>query len=830
MAKVNCAVFCRAACVALGLALPFEARANIDAKQRGTELLTQAENLPTDFAEHFFDVPLMVSVDYNGHPAGSAMITLSREGEVHLIELERQEHGTTLSDADREKIMRLLKGPRTLGACEENCGDLLAIHYNLQDSVLSIVTRRAEQSGAKQKYHARPQGHSNGLILNNFLNAVGGNGQGVTGRYSVDALGSIGQWGFSGSLLTGLTGGKRSEQQAYAIPSLYVQREFEGRFLRAGVFVPDLASGVRTPRTPGGLAATTLGVLYGTSDTLVIDGQRPSLYPVYVTANRPSVVEVLRDRVLIFAQPVQPGLQVVDTYSLPGGIYEVEIRIVEDGKVVSSQQELIYKPNNWLDPTQSWRYALFAGQERDLVGDTASHALSAGAAFNYLATPRVVLGATVQRGGGANVFGISIDWQISELARCYGNVFRSSKHGMGGDIQLLFPYRSGSISLSHNRSWQHASKHNRSQTGTVLDTALTWSHRLSTTSSLTSRATFSRGRSRGFGGELSLLHRHAVFGVDCTWRASLFDRPNSAFAHSRNRGAELGLSIYLSKDRNNYNANLGLSGGKERGNQFASIGVRRDLDGGFFTSVGANASIDSLGFGLGGTTQFQHEFVRGDAYASRSSNRGGAGGGINMSSTVVASPDAIAVSGLSNLATSQAVMIVDVETESNDIKLHARNVNGTVIDITRGRNIFPVSAFEKGSVHYYFDQTSAPAASLQPATSSYHVNKGGVAYQKVRVMKTVTVMGRLVAHDRAPVRAVRVASEVGRAVTEADGFFAIEASERTPHITVERGGRRLCELTLDTNTYLREGDSLIVGDLVCAESLSTTTSQGHDNG
>lgn len=827
---MNRAVFCRAACVALGLALQFEACANIDAKQRGTELLTQAENLPTDFAEHFFDVPLMVSVDYNGHAAGSAMITLSREGEVHLIELERQEHGATSGDADRERIMQLFKGPRTLGACEEDCGDLFAIHYNLQDSVLSIVTPRAEQNGATQKYHARPQGNSNGVILNNFLNAVGGNGQDVTGRYSIDALGSIGQWGFSGSVLTVLRGGKHSDQQAYAIPNLYVQREYEGRFFRAGVFVPDLASGVRTPRSPGGLAATTLGVLYGTSDTLVIDGQRPSLYPVYVTANRPSVVEILRDRILIFAQPVQPGLQVVDTYSLPGGIYEVEVRIVEDGKVVSSQQELIYKPNNWLDPTQSWRYALFAGQERDIVGDTASHAFSAGAAVNYLATPRVVLGGTVQRGGGANVVGISIDWQISELARCYGNVFRSSKHGMGGDIQLLFPYRSGSLGLSHNRSWQQAGKRHRSQAGTVHDTALTWSHRVSPTSSLTSRATFSRGRSRGFGGELSLSHRHAVFGMDCTWRASLFDRPNSSSAPSRNRGAELGLSIFLSKDRNNFNASLGISGGQERRNQFASMGVRRELDGGFFTSAGANASIDRLGSVLGATTQFQHEFARGDAYASRSSNGGGNGGGINITSTVIASPDAIAVSGLSNLATSQAAMIVDVETQSDDVKLHARNMNGTVIEMTQGRNVFPVGAFEKGSVQYYFDQTSAPAASLQPATSSYHVNKGGVAYQKVRVMKTVTVMGRLVAHDRAPVRAVRVASDVGRAVTEADGFFAIEASERAPHITVERGGKRLCELALDTNTYLREGDSLIVGDLVCAESLSTTTAQEHDNG
>lgn len=50
-------------------------------------------------------------------------------------------------------------------------------------------------------------------------------------------------------------------------------------------------------------------------------------------SNCPAVAEIYRNGVLINSQPVQPGLQTLDSKVLPGGIYEVEIRLVEDGQV-----------------------------------------------------------------------------------------------------------------------------------------------------------------------------------------------------------------------------------------------------------------------------------------------------------------------------------------------------------------------------------------------------------------------------------------------------------------------------------------------------------------
>jgi hypothetical protein len=111
---------------------------------------------------------------------------------------------------------------------------------------------------------------------------------------------------------------------------------------------------------------TLAGVMMGSSDTLMKDGNTPALYPIWVTANREGIAEIYRNGVLINSQPVQPGLQALDTAPLPGGIYEVEVRILEDGQETSRNVETVNKPAGWRNPDQRLRYNLFAGQQTAL--------------------------------------------------------------------------------------------------------------------------------------------------------------------------------------------------------------------------------------------------------------------------------------------------------------------------------------------------------------------------------------------------------------------------------------------------------------------------------
>ncbi|MGM3213830.1 TcfC E-set like domain-containing protein, partial [Klebsiella pneumoniae] len=87
----------------------------------------------------------------------------------------------------------------------------------------------------------------------------------------------------------------------------------------------------------------SLGFMAGSSDVLLADTAGEAVYPVYVTASREGVVEIYRDGNLIGTQAVVPGMQTLDTRRLPGGIYDVELRVVEDGQIRSREIATIHK-------------------------------------------------------------------------------------------------------------------------------------------------------------------------------------------------------------------------------------------------------------------------------------------------------------------------------------------------------------------------------------------------------------------------------------------------------------------------------------------------------
>jgi hypothetical protein len=80
--------------------------------------------------------------------------------------------------------------------------------------------------------------------------------------------------------------------------------------------------------------------------------------------------------------------------------------LIEDGPVTSTTQELIYKPSNWRNHDERWRYNLFAGQESKLFSNwdqQSSGDATAGASINYLLHPRVILGLSARQARNAPV-------------------------------------------------------------------------------------------------------------------------------------------------------------------------------------------------------------------------------------------------------------------------------------------------------------------------------------------------------------------------------------------------------------------------------------------
>ncbi|WEX17063.1 CS1-pili formation C-terminal domain-containing protein [Pseudomonas sp. G11] len=803
-------------------------------------LVAQAQGLPAGFTEHFFEVPLAVRVELDQQLLGEALIVLSKDDRVTLLEFTDTQ-GSPVAAATRDTWQAILEQGIALGACTQSCPQqLVSAFYSLESSQLSIITQNVERDGTAPRFYELPVDGSRGLILNNQLNLNGGQSQDLGGRYGLQASSSLGNWTQMFNLQVARQSGDE-EHLRHAIHELYTQRELEGRFLRLGHFTPNSDGLTRQLRTFGASPDTALGVMYGSSDSLAINSARPSVYPIYVTANRQAAVEIYRNGLLINTQAVAAGLQTLDTRPLPGGIYEVEVRMIEDGLTVGTTQELVYKPSNWRNVEDRWRYNVFAGRETKLFSnwdDQASGALTTGASVNYLLHPRVILGLSAREVREQLQYGGSIDWTLSNYSSVYANLYKTQDHGTGLDLQGLYTFGATNLVFSHNRSWLDTRDtfetlpdgtrlRRNTFVGEASNTALSVNHRVDEKNTLNVRLAYSEGNVEGAGLDLGWSRRDTLLGSDANWRFAVFDRPgSSATNEQRNRGVDITLSLALGSDGRQISGSVGTRTARDGGrDNNASVTVRQDLTDHVLQSVSATAITDTYGVGLSGMASFSTDSIGGDGFIQRSSFNDELTGGLNLNSTLVAGAGKMVLSN--QYQGNGAGMIVDVETDLDDIAIRADDLNGGGTLLRPGRNYMPVSAYRSSSLSFDFEGNHPPAANIQPARSAYHLNKGGVDYRKVTVMKTVSVLGRLLDAHGTPLKGHQVINHASRGVSEVDGFFSMEMTTSAPTLEVRYQSQLLCRFRLDPNNTPAENDVLMIGDLRCTpDSLADATLQG----
>ncbi|QBZ91636.1 pilus assembly protein PapC [Pseudomonas viciae] len=792
-------------------------------------LLSQAKGLPDEFEAHFFDVPLAVRIELDQQYLGEAMVVLTRDDRMTLLEFTDTQD-SPISAADRDQWEHLLKQGRPLGACESQCTlGLLAVHYSLEHSLVSILTEKVERGTAEKRFHDLPQEGSLGLIFNNQLNLNGGQEQDTGGRYGLNASSSLGNWTQSFDLQLSRQGGP-DDKLYHAVHELFTQREMEDSFFRLGYFMPGSNGLTRQIRSFGATPDTAIGVMYGSSDSLVINNPKPSVYPIYVTASRQAAVEIYRNGLLINTQAVSAGLQSLDTRPLPGGIYEVEVRLIEDGQTTATTQELVYKPNNWSSADDRWRYNVFAGRETKLLSnwdDQPTGFTTAGVGLNYLLHPRVVLGLSTRQVQDKLQYGTSLDWTLASNTSLFANVYQTEQYGTGMDLQGLYSYGLGSVVASHNRSWLDT--RNTYETlpdgtrirqrnvfvGQTSNSSLSVNHRLSNKTSVNGRLFYSEGNVQGAGLDLGWSQRGKLGGSDANWRLSVFDRPaTSSTADRRNRGLDLSVNVALGGPGEYWSGSIGTRTSRDGDRDHnGSVTYRRTLEDHVLQSVSATALVDTYGVGLSGLASFETDSLYGDGFIQRSSYNDNLTGGLNLSSTVAVGSQKVAFTGLSQSGGSG--MIVDVETDLDDIVLLADDLTGGTTTLRPGRNFVPITAYQNSMLTFDFDGIHPPAATIAPSRTRYHLNKGGVDYRKVSVMRTVTVLGRLLDGQGQPLKGHHVINHASRGVSEVDGFFSMEMNAGSPTLEVRYGNDLLCQFRLDPDNASNDGDVLLIGDLRC---------------
>lgn len=796
--------------------LGFSASAVSDDNGKYQTLAQQAAAMPDDFRAHFFNAPVSTRVLLDGKYLGDATIVLSTDERIQLIAFTDTAE-SSFSDAERQKWLQNLSTPYPLGICHEKCPDaLVATDYNLGNAQLNILTKAGGDDPQASLWHDMPEKNTTGMLLTNQFNATGGQQQPAAMSWFGGVEAAIGKW-------TGISQFQvdRSDadgaQTNHTVTSLYLLRESRNTFYRAGIFMPDSQGVLRQPYTRGG-PATLAGIMLGSSDTLMKDGSFPSRYPLWVTANRDGMAEIYRDGVLINSQPVRPGLQALDTTPLPQGVYEVEIRITEDGQETSRTTDIVNKSPDWRDPDQKLRYNLYAGRQDITLSNRqldTDESLAAGASMNYLLLPGLTSGLALQQSGKERQIGASLDLEATDQIQMYGNVWHSSKYGTGFDSQALWSHSRGNVTLSHGQSWYRpAQTGNEAETSREKEkahnTSVYSTYRLNSDHSLNGRLAWDRA---GTGVDIGYSTRHAIAGTPVNWQLSAFDRPYQDSSSTRNRGISLTASFSFGDNGRSASASIGTRN-NSRGNRdyYASAGLTQRWENGPLKESSATVTGDRDGAGLSTYNSFELPVASGSFWGQRSSFDRRLSGGVNVGSTLAFGQGKFALSQ-QGYAHQGGGMIVDVISDDPSASLVAHHDTGST-PLKAGRNYIPVSAWKPGSVQIDFPGNEAPALKAWPQYLDYHHLRGGVSSHEVRVMKTVTLMGRLVNRDGEPLGGARVVNHAGRTVTGADGMFTLELHEKNPVVNIEHHSGLECEIRLDPQVQKRD-ELIFAGNVLC---------------
>lgn len=783
-------------------------------------LAQQAAAMPADFRAHFFNAPISARVMLDGRLLGDASIVLGEDERVQLISFT-DVSASEATEAERQRWLSALSHPVPLGQCSSGCpADLVAADYNLASAQLTLISAAAPAGAEQALWHPLPEKASAGLLLASQLNLSAGQRQDGSASWLGGLEAALGNWSAIGQYQLDRSGA-RDAQTRHAVTSLYLMREQRETFYRAGLFSPDSQGVLRQPYSRGGGVTTLAGVMTGSSDTLMKDGNTPALFPVWVTANREGVAEIYRNGVLINAQPVKPGLQALDTAPLPGGIYEVEVRVLEDGREVSRSAETVNKPSGWRNPGQRLRYNLFAGRQASLMsgGRDAQNdqdgSMAAGASLNYLIRPDLTGGAALQKAGRERQAGVSLDWQAGQQVQLYGNVWHSSVTGYGFDSQAMWTHARGNVALNHSRSWYapEARRHGfYGDARTTQSTSLSSGYRLDSSNSVTARLTH-RSDTPGLGVDAGYSTRMTVAGTPVNLQLSAFDRPYRDSGSTRNRGVALTASFSLGGGGRSASASLGSRTDAQGGRDlYASATVNQSWEDSVMKQSSLTATADRYGAGLSTYSQFDAPLASGSFWGQRASTDGGLSGGLSAGSTLAFGQGKAALSRDAQQHQGGG-MIVDVVSDDPSVSLMAYHDAGSV-PLKAGRNFIPVQAWKPGTVQVDFPGRDAPALKAWPQYLDYHHVRGGVSSHEVRVMKTVTVMGRLVDRNGNPLGGAHVINHAGRTVTEPDGMFTLELHEKNPVVNIEHHSGMQCEIRLNPAEQKR-GELVFAGNVTC---------------
>ncbi len=589
------------------------------------------------------------------------------------------------------------------------------------------------------------------------------------------------------------------------------ERDYQGHRLSVGMLSGwDLQS-------LGQVSAVNANRIYGASfgnqsNSKVFD-RSLSLTPIYAFLPSEGEVRILKEGKLVSIQNLPIGSHELNTKGLPSGIYDVEVEVYIDGKLVSANRQRVNKTiisnrDSGELQWQIWGGAVEPGErsrenKKNLPQMTHLIGLSMANRFDdlylsgsaYLYNDIGVLESNL-------VYRLNdyVDFTLSTL-----NATDSSWRIVGNSNIRLADY--GSIWFNYEKSkldekvYMYAS--DNYSFGASINLSK-WIYKGGTIS-------FSKRINRVMDTDSTNIdyYQHIYSGDYGTLslRASFQEEMGGYYGYS-----DKSIAIDYSIPFGNM-VSFGISR-DHRGNTTADIGASKRFDSGIIRYAGLNVSRvidsknDSIGnFSASGNINYQGKYNQGNVSFNRTSN-GDWGGNLVSQGSIGFSANSISASSRNG----NAGIIVDTGM-GGDANMIAK-VNNSEITLTGGKNYIPVTAYQRYTVELMNSRNTRDSYEFDTSKKSLTLYPGNVAVMDLKneVKELVTVFGIIKAEDGSIMANARVNNHIGATVTSSEGEFVLDVDKRYPTVMFTADGGQYCEASIDIRRIRGAG---WVGDVIC---------------
>lgn len=731
------------------------------------------KGLPEDFRRYFYNSEIVVQVFLDDNYIFDANVSLKENGDIKLLRVVEESQ-----NVDNELITRwsdILHRGVAIGECTAACpSGLMHVEYHLNNSTLKLYTSDYETSQVVSDYLSLPDDAPSGLIMFNDISLTDAS---ATRSWGINSsmTSSFGGWSQQASFQSSGTNGdyRYSTSSLY---ELYTQKELQGDFIRVGLFSPDNATS--NVQTSGFGYDTVAGVMWGTSDVLLLNSDSVSAWPVYVTGRNQSIAEVWRDGRLIRTQQLQPGVQALDTRQLPIGIYDITIKIIENGQTVDTQQAQIFKTQGWGNPKKRWRMNLWGGQRRTIASKAMASAdrnrNTVGGGVEFLVHPRAIVGFSGAATEKEQRLRSRANITLTPKDRLFVQYTMGNSELQGNQDTDIRYYRSLFSGGSASLFWRSTVTDVYGRRVHTSRSGKTWGMSLSTRLPLSSSFILNTqyidtAWRKGVAVDASLSTQASFYGRGTNFRISVFDRPGFD-SQRRDYGVAFSVSVALAASAQH---TVSFDSGLEQDQGYSSLNYQwqpEKLD--YVRYLGAGISYNATDTVLNANGALHTPWISGDFYVQRAmrSSKNTLGGNLSQV-LVMGGGNAASVNGDSSRSMESAV-IVDVDVDDKATQILASS-DMSENRLHAGRNILPVDLWKKSTIQ--FSARGDESVQVFPERQSIQMRRGSVQYVQVKTVKTFTLVGMLLDEQGNTIKNRQVKSDVASGMVNAEGVLTLES-------------------------------------------------------